>query len=298
MASPSHSDRHASDLQKTVSDAWQKSDIAETYLNAENATRPYTKIVVEKSGIAQSNADAYVFDLATGTGAAVKELYDAVPKEKWGQLKVLGGDVSSPMLEYLKKRGECEGWTGFDTQIVDGNNFTLPPNTYTHIFVSFAIFVMPDVLPKLHALLKPGGFIGVTTWASLPWQPLLARSIEQMEEKPYKPASAELVEKMSGGRPWGEKEYLAGQMREAGFERVDTVREKHMAHCGTPKVYMDVMQLPLKLVTMYWKEDKREKWLEELNGIMLHEVIKEAGGEAEQVKMEFDGNVGWGWKSD
>ena len=118
---PSHEDPSASDFKKAVNAAWQKSDIAEKYANAENATRPFTRIVVEKSGLAQSNSSAYVFDLATGTGAAIKELYDTVPKENWGQMKVLGGDVSPPMLEYLKKRGEEEGWAGLDTQIVDGN---------------------------------------------------------------------------------------------------------------------------------------------------------------------------------
>jgi hypothetical protein len=48
-------------------------------------------------------------------------LYDAVPKEKWDELKILGGDVSNSMLAYLKGRGEKEGWKGLETRIVDGN---------------------------------------------------------------------------------------------------------------------------------------------------------------------------------
>lgn len=116
-----HETPGGSQSQEAIKALWQDPDVAKKYANGELATRPYGKIIVEKSGLAQTNSDAYIFDLATGTGAAVKELYDAVPKEKWGQLTVLGGDVSPGMLEYLKHRGKQEGWTGLETQVVDGN---------------------------------------------------------------------------------------------------------------------------------------------------------------------------------
>jgi ubiquinone/menaquinone biosynthesis C-methylase UbiE len=99
-------------------------EAAQKYLNAENATRPYAKTVVERSGIAaylDSGAEANVLDFACGTGVVVQELYDTVPKGKWGQLKVLGTDISPPMLEYLRARGENQEWTGLETKIVDGN---------------------------------------------------------------------------------------------------------------------------------------------------------------------------------
>ena len=156
---------------------------------------------------------------------------------------------------------------------------------------------MPNALPKLYELLKPGGFIGVTTWASLPWLPLLARSLEQMKEKPYCPAAAEFEEKIYTGRAWGDKEYLGSQLSQAGFKKVDTAREKIVAECGTAAEWMETMQFPLKLVTEYWEESKRETWLRELNEIMLQEAITGAGGKDEPMRMEMDGNVGWGWKS-
>lgn len=77
-----------------------------------------------------------------------------------------------------------------------------------------------------------------------------------------------------------------------------TVREKHLALCGTPMQFMDTMQMPLRMVAnTFWDEDKREEWFEQLKEIMLGEMVKEAGGEDEQVKILFDGIVGWGWKS-
>lgn len=108
-------------LMDKMGSAWHDPDVAKRYENAENATRPYAKIIIEKSGITQSDAEVNILDLATGTGAVVKELYAAVPKEKWGNLKILGGDISPPMLDYLKKIGEREGWTGLKTEVVDGS---------------------------------------------------------------------------------------------------------------------------------------------------------------------------------
>ncbi|KAF1846081.1 S-adenosyl-L-methionine-dependent methyltransferase [Cucurbitaria berberidis CBS 394.84] len=296
MAAP-HQDPSASEFKEAVNALWQEDDVAKKYENAEKATRPFGKILVDKSGLAHLNSDAHVFDLATGTGAVVKELYDAVPKEKWGKLKILAADVSPPMLEYVKKWAETEGWTGTETQIVDGNNIDLPANTYTHIFVSFAIFVMPDALPKLYELLKPGGFIGVTTLACLPWHSLLARSIARMADAPYSPSSSDLEEKLFSGRPWGDHKYVVSQLREVGLHNVDAVREKKSAQVGTPKLFMESMSFVLQMVGAYWEEGKREEWLKELNGIMLEESAKDAGGEEEQVTLEFDGIAGWGWKS-
>lgn len=46
---------------------------------------------------------------------------------------------------------------------------TFPPESFTHVFSTFAIFALPDVLPALFYITRPGGFVGVSTWASLPW---------------------------------------------------------------------------------------------------------------------------------
>lgn len=156
---------------------------------------------------------------------------------------------------------------------------------------------MPDILPKLHALLKPGGFIGVTTWAVLGWHPLLARSIARMSTPPYCPSSAELEAKMFAGRPWSDKAYVARRLSEAGFENVDVVREKRVGKCGTPKAFMETMEFPMRFVTGDWDEGTREELWTELRALMLEEAVKDAGGEDEQVVLEFDANVGWGWKS-
>lgn len=176
-------------------------------------------------------------------------------------------------------------------------DFDLPKESFSHIFVSFAVFVMPGVLPKLHALLKPGGYIGITTWAELLWTDLLARCIAQMKEKPYSPSSAELEQKLYQGHDWSNINYVASQLRDAGFTKVDTLRHKLEAPCMTPKLFVETMRFPLQVVSMFWEEGKREEWLKELNGIMYKDVLENAGAEDKEVVSTFDANVGWGWKS-
>jgi SAM-dependent methyltransferase len=120
----------------SIQHVWHDSSAAVAYVNAENATRPSARLLVSKSKLTSAvsaSEDVYVFDLATGTGAAVHEIYAAVPKEHWGNLRILGGDVSEPMLEYLGATGKREGWRRLETRVVDGKVCQSPP-FYTTLY--------------------------------------------------------------------------------------------------------------------------------------------------------------------
>jgi len=99
---------------------WIDKSVAERYANAEHATAPFAALLASKANFASAK-DIRVLDLATGTGAAVQEIYSAIPASKRGSVSVTGTDVSAPMLEYLAKRGEKQGWSGLSTQAVNGN---------------------------------------------------------------------------------------------------------------------------------------------------------------------------------
>lgn len=57
-----------------------------------------------------------------------------------------------------------------------------------------------------------------------------------------------------------------------------------------------MMSYPTRMFSAYWEENKRDEWLQELNGIILDTAIQDARGKDKQVPLEFDGVVGWGWK--
>lgn len=173
----------------------------------------------------------------------------------------------------------------------------LPKESFTHIFVSFGIFVMPGALPKLYELLKPGGYIGITTWAELIWAEILPRCVSQMKDKPYCPSPTETEQKIYIGQDWGKVEFVASQLSDAGLQRVETMRHQFEGAWMWPKLFVDTMQLPLQIVASYWQEDKREEWLKELNEIMLRQLVADAGGEDKPVVTRFHANLAWAWKS-
>ncbi len=239
-----------------------------------------------------------IFDLGCGTGAVEAEIYAAVPKEQWGILKVLAGDISTPMLEYLKARGQEEGWTGLETRVVDGTKLEqVDEDLLAHIFVGFAIFVLPpDTVTKLAAKLASGGTLALSTWASLPWYDLLARTYAKMDNGPELPSSNQLWLSMTNGRPWNDISFVTAQLEEVGLQKVEVVQKKFNVNCGTPDIFMTTMGFMLRMLSKQWPEEKREEWLQGVGETMKELVREEAGGDDKHVFMDFEGIVGVGVK--
>lgn len=103
-----------------ISTSWMDNDAAKRFITAERATRPFAATMVKNARLAAVDTPAKILDLACGTGAVTQEIYDAVPRENWSNLDILAGDISPPMLAFLKERAEREGWSGVETRIVDG----------------------------------------------------------------------------------------------------------------------------------------------------------------------------------
>ncbi|KAF2727178.1 S-adenosyl-L-methionine-dependent methyltransferase, partial [Polyplosphaeria fusca] len=242
---------------------WDNAELVQQYARADRVTRPFGRVLVDNSGIAASvgqGKDVHAIDLATGTGAVIQGIYDAVPTEGWSGLKVTGTDVSQHMLDYLKGKGEREGWTGLQTQIADGNNLRLPAETYTHAFVSFGIFVMKDsALPNIHAALKPGGFVGLTTWARLGWLPLFYKAMAELEDAPYTPTEKEFEGTLYQDRDWTSPAFVSSVLQSAGFTKVETEVKKYRLPSGTAKQLVDSLQMPLRLMGAFWDESIREE---------------------------------------
>jgi ubiquinone/menaquinone biosynthesis C-methylase UbiE len=105
---------------KVQDNPWKNSDVTEKYKSAEVVTRPMADAIVKRAALDKHEGEILAFDLGTGTGAQVAAFYDALPKEKWNSARILAGDISEPMLAFVKERGQQEGWTGLETGIVDG----------------------------------------------------------------------------------------------------------------------------------------------------------------------------------
>lgn len=157
--------------------------------------------------------------------------------------------------------------------------------------------MLPDTfLPAAHTLLKPAGFIGITTWSFLPWVPLLAQAIERLPEpRPYCPSKAEIEAKLYQGRAWNEPSYVAQQLTSAGFENVQTQVEERYVEVGTPEQFMEPMGLPLGMIAIWWPEENRADVLEGVKREML-QVVKDIAEEG-MVRVKFEAVMGTGWKA-
>ncbi|KAF2119555.1 S-adenosyl-L-methionine-dependent methyltransferase [Lophiotrema nucula] len=275
------------DLHKLTRGGWADDEAVARYARAEKLTGLFAQTLIDKSGIVSAKDDVSAFDLATGTGIVVAKLYENLSKEQKAKLKVLGGDVSEPMLKFLKKRAEHVDWPGFETKVVDGNNIQLPQDTFTHIFVNFGIFVMkPGTSSVLRGLLKPGGFLGFTTWKKLAWYPWLVKAVERAPSKPYCPTEAEVEHALYSGLPWQATSYIESILQDAGFKNVETQEQTMTVDVGTPKENTEVMQLPLMMLSAFWEEGKRSALIKEVLGAFEENLTEQFGA---------DGNVTWEW---
>lgn len=287
---------------ESIRTAWQQtSDVAQRYKAAENATRPFARLMVQLTEqlTTLKSTPVEIFDLACGTGAVEAEIYDSVKKEEWKDLRILGGDISPPMLEYLKQRGEEEGWTGLETRVVDGGKLDegAVGEGFAHVFVGFAIFVLPpETIKQLTQKLLPGGTLAVSTWAYLPWFGLLAKTYAKMANGPVLPTEEQLWRGMTNGRPWHQASFLEEHLKDAGLKTVQVVQRKERVDGGTPDSFMTTMGFVLGMLSAQWPEEKRETWLKEVGNTMKEILIEEVGGPDGHVFMEFEGIVGVGLK--
>jgi len=103
-----------------------------------------------------------LLDLATGTGGV------ALAAARQGA-KVVAVDWSPGMVGFLDARAKKEGCEDVSARVMDGQNLELPAAHFDAACSVFGIMFFPDHragLAELLRVLKPGGRLGITVWAS------------------------------------------------------------------------------------------------------------------------------------
>jgi SAM-dependent methyltransferase len=293
--------------------AWENDpDVARRYAIAERATRPFARMMVEMSRELSSSSspaakeggkeevEVDVFDLGCGTGAVEAEMYAALGEGEKERMRILAGDVSPPMLAYLASRAEQEGWGGVSTHTVDGTRLTevavLEGKTFDHVYVGFAVFMLPPSVPsQLAALVKPGGTLALTSWADLPWFPVLAEAYKRMADGPDQPVQADVWSAVTNGLAWQDTAFVQQTLEEAGLGKVEVKKEKVAVDVGDADTVMGSMGFVLGILSQQWPEGKREGWLADAKRA-FREVLVERRGEGEGMEWVFEGIVGVGVK--
>lgn len=98
-----------------------------------------------------------VIDIGCGSGALLPHIQQRTPSAR-----VLGVDRSAGMLELAREKHAGP------LAMMDAQNLDLPDESFDVAVLAYVLFHIPDparCLAEVHRVLRPGGMVGVVTWA-------------------------------------------------------------------------------------------------------------------------------------
>lgn len=160
---------------------------------------------------------ARALDIGCGRGAALYPLAEAVGSRG----HVTGIDASPRMVELTAADVAAAGLANVDVAVGDAQQPDLPEESYDVIASSLVLFFLADPAAALrawHALLVPGGLLGVSTFG--PYDDAW-RAVDALLE-PYLPARARDARTSGAQGPFGSDAGVAGLFSDVGFVGVRT----------------------------------------------------------------------------
>jgi ubiquinone/menaquinone biosynthesis C-methylase UbiE len=107
----------------------------------------------------------HALDVATGKGAVLFPLAERVGHSG----KVVGVDISKQMLAETSIAVQKRDIDWIDLVYMDAEQLDFPDNSFDAIFCGFALFFFPSMsqaLSEFKRVLKPNGFLAVSTWGN------------------------------------------------------------------------------------------------------------------------------------
>lgn len=156
----------------------------------------------------------HVLDIATGRGAVVFPLADAV-----GPLgKVVGIDISQQMVAETSRDLTEKGINWVNLICMDAEHLDFPDNSFDYVFCGFGLFFLPSIptaLAEFKRVLKPKGKLVVSTWGE-------DSTLDLLINEEIKKISA--TNSLIASPLWSDEE-LDRLLKEASFEDVQIFEE-------------------------------------------------------------------------
>lgn len=160
-----------------------------------------------------------ILDLGAGAGALLPHLRTRVP-----YARVCGVDYSEGMLRVAQQKGERL------LSVMDAQQLGIHPASFDVAILMFILFHLPNPqagLAEAARALRPGGVIGMTTWADDPALPGMAIWNEELDRCGAGPDPRDPAVMQHG--LVGNRETIARMLEEAGFKPIElwTKRFEH-----------------------------------------------------------------------
>ena len=121
-----------------------------------------TETMLEMAGI---SAGHRVLDVAAGAG----EQSITTAKKVGATGYVLATDISSNILEFAQQMAKQAGLNNIETQVMDGENLTIPDATFDAVISRVGLIYFPDqqrALKEMLRVLKPGGKVAAIVYST------------------------------------------------------------------------------------------------------------------------------------
>ncbi|KAJ3045755.1 hypothetical protein HDV00_007881 [Rhizophlyctis rosea] len=210
-----------------------------------------------------------ILDTATGTGnlpLKVAEAYTAAGLAD--QVEVEASDFAPGMIEILNQRVKENGYEKIiKAEVADAQTLSNPDEAFTHAFMIFGIFFLPDPmkgLRELHRSLVPGGKATLTSWGATDMMRLSKEVMHRLNPG----GTVELGG--SYGVDWSSPNYIGSLVEEAGFksyEAHDPI-EWSVTIENHQELLNLIMENPGIAERFAGKEEVKKKWAEVMIQVM------------------------------
>jgi ubiquinone/menaquinone biosynthesis C-methylase UbiE len=154
---------------------------------------------------------AEVLDVAAGRGAVLFPAAQQVGPSG----HVRGTDLSADMVRETLADIHRAGWQQVTMQQMDAEQLDFPAAVFDRVLCGFAVMFFPQPHRALHEffrVLKPGGRVGLTTWAEESFLPWCQRELTACLPPPGPPAASG-----SAAPRFNTPALLEGALQQAGF---------------------------------------------------------------------------------
>ncbi|RVD84821.1 uncharacterized protein DFL_003160 [Arthrobotrys flagrans] len=167
------------------------------------------------------NSTSIIHDNACGPAVATSEILNQgiTPPPQ-----IFATDYAQGMIDITNSYKERRAWDTVTVQQMDGQALSFEDEKFTHSISSLGVFLFPDEkkgLSEMYRTLKPGGWIGVSSWKDVRWPTAAIAAYEKLFPDAKEPMILPVP------KNWMDPENCERNLLQAGFREV----KSEIIHC-------------------------------------------------------------------